>query len=746
MQNFIENIFDAIMAGRRTILISVITASLIVFLFLASMPTDIVTQTILVMFVYAGLILSNEWRHRRFGKLVFFILIALLSLRYFVWRTFETLGFEGPISFPFMILLYVAEVFGFALFTIGLFVNIAPVNREERPVPPDPTRLPSVDIFVPTYNEPEEVVTVTVAAAAQIDYPADKLNVYVLDDGGTDAKTQSSDPKVREAALERQRLLKNLCKRFGATYMTRHENLHAKAGNVNEAFKRTSGELIVILDADHVPTSDMLQRTVGHFQEREDLFLVQTPHFMVNADPLERNLETFRHMPSENEMFYRTIQKGLDFWDATLFCGSAAVLRRKALEETGGLSTETITEDAETALNLHARGWHSIYLARPMVAGLAPETFSGLIIQRTRWAQGMVQLLMLRNPFLMPGLTLGQRFGYLSSCMYWLFPVARFMFLIAPMAYLFFGLKIYNVSGPEFLVYTVPHFVGSMIYATTQFGAVRWPFIGSIYELMQSLYALPAVVSTFFNPRAPRFKVTPKGETLSEDFVSPLAKPFYFVFSLTALAFMIGFWRWFAFPGEREVLIVVSIWNFFNFISLLLALGTLAERRQLRTSPRMPAFIPVQLNLGTTQLDGHLSDLSIGGARFVPDLVTKLPYLEKSGEGEIFVPERPGHRSHILPVTRIPTYGASEDTGISLCFKPTDTKVFQEIVSLVHGDSQRWDDYWNRHDGPPPVVSTLITLMSAGIRNTGRHFALLWKQYTKSFARQPVTSAKEEIS
>ena len=125
---------------------------------------------------------------------------------------------------------------------------------------------------------------------------------------------------------------------------------------------------------------------------------MQTPHFFLNPDPLERNLETFETMPRENEMFYGVIQRGLDKWDASFFCGSAAVLRRAALDENGGFNGISITEDCETALELHARGWRSTYVDKPLIAGLQPATFASFIGQRSRWAQGMMQILMLRMP------------------------------------------------------------------------------------------------------------------------------------------------------------------------------------------------------------------------------------------------------------------------------------------------------------------------------------------------------------
>src|SRR5262249_1791834 len=155
-----------------------------------------------------------------------------------------------------------------------------------------------------------------------------------------------------------------LCRRVGAQYLTRAKNEHAKAGNVNSAMKQTQGELILILDADHVPTADILENTVGWFLRDPRLSLVQTPHFFVNPNPVEKNLQTFEFMPSDNDMFYSIIQKGLDFWNASFFCGAAGVLRRQYLEEVGGICGSTITEDAETALALHARGYRSAYIAK----------------------------------------------------------------------------------------------------------------------------------------------------------------------------------------------------------------------------------------------------------------------------------------------------------------------------------------------------------------------------------------------
>lgn len=193
-------------------------------------------------------------------------------------------------------------------------------------------------------------------------------------------------PRARQ---ERRATLTQLCAELGVNYLTRPRNEFAKAGNLNHGLAHSDGELIVVFDADHAPARSFLRETVGYFHQDPRLFLVQTPHFFINPDPVERSLGTWRRMPSENEMFYGVIQRGLDRWGGAFFCGSAAVLRREALMETDGFAHSSITEDCETALSLHARGWHSVYVDTPLIAGLQPETFASFIGQRSRWAQGM---------------------------------------------------------------------------------------------------------------------------------------------------------------------------------------------------------------------------------------------------------------------------------------------------------------------------------------------------------------------
>lgn len=552
---------------------------------------------------------------------IFIISVAsFITLRYFYWRVFNTLpsfSYE-PISFVFALGLLVAEMYGFAIYLLGAFVNIRPLKREPAPLPSDVSQWPTVSILVPSYNEDLSILEATLMAATQLNYPKHLYTVYLCDDGGTEQRRNHANPETRAGAHQRFKEFNELCQQLGCEYRTRAKNEHAKAGNLNSALAAIDSDLILILDADHVPTNDILMNTVGLFLQDPKLFLVQTPHNFLNPDPIERNLGTFGHMPGENEMFYGVIQYGLDFWGASFFCGSAAVLRREYLMQIGGISGKTITEDAETAMDLHAMGYHSAYIGTPMVAGLQPETFSGFVVQRRRWAQGMIQIFLLKNPWTRPNMNIKQRLAYTSSSGFWFFPFARMAFFCAPIIYFILGLNIYHATIPEMIAYAIPHLFAAWWLSNYLFGKVRWPFISELYETMQAVFSLPAIVKVFMNPTAPEFQVTPKGEHLEEDFISQLAMPFYLILIMNMIALGAGAVRWFAQPLDRDVILMVGLWATFDFVLLVGALGVLFERRQMRATPRMtlPLGLPVRINhIGLPDLVfGEMTDISQTGA------------------------------------------------------------------------------------------------------------------------------------
>lgn len=668
-------------------------------------------------------------------RVLYLILAAFLSVDYFYWRTFTTLGFNDLLSFSCAIILYLAELYGFVVYILSIFVNIDPLDRKPIPLKKEaPSELPSVDVMIPSYNEDAELLEVTVLSALQMDYPKDRFNVYLLDDGGTDQRCNSPDPVLAAKAKKRREELTALCQKVGAKYLTREKNVHAKAGNINSALQQTHGDLIMILDADHAPTSDFLQNTVGWFIKDPKMFLVQTPHFFINPDPIEKNLQTFAQMPSENEMFYRVIQRGLDYWNAAFFCGSAAVLRRKYIMEIGGISGDTITEDAETALTMHARGYNSAYIAKPMISGLQPETLGGFIGQRVRWAQGMLQIFLLKNPIVLPGLTLPQRLCYFSSGFFWFFAYARLVFLLAPMCFLFFGLKIYNANFVDFAAYCLPHLFAVFMVSDFLFGHVRWSFVSELYELMQSVYTFPAMLKVLMNPKAPTFNVTAKGETLTQDFISPLARPFYLflLLNLVAIGFGAGRLVW-GNVGDRFPTTITMCWAGFNVFILLAAMGALLERRQRRASPRMPANIPARVRVGDKSYVATITDLSISGASIQIDAAYETTFRTDT-KADFVVQNNNALAGE--PFNFVVRNARSEGslTNLGVQFQHKDLEELKRKVLLVNGSSDRWISFQTNREKRLGVTRSAFFLMSCGIRFSIEHFAHLM---IESNVRQP---------
>ncbi|HEY9738469.1 MAG TPA: glycosyltransferase family 2 protein, partial [Trichocoleus sp.] len=316
--------------------------------------------------------------------LVLMWLSSVVTLRYLYYRTFNTLNLDGWVNAAFSLLLYAAELYAIATLLLAYFQTLKIKDRKPVDISHIPQeQLQSVDIYIPTYNEDVEIVRKTALAALAIDYPTAKKQVYILDDG--------------RKFPERRQQLRLMCEEIGCLLMTRDNNDHAKAGNINHAMRRTQGDLILILDCDHIPSRNILTNTVGFFLNPK-VSLVQTPHWFYNPDPFERNLLTQGQVPVGNELFYKILQRGNDFWNAAFFCGSAAVVRKSHVLEIGGIAVETVTEDCHTSLRLHMLGYETVYYDKIMVAGLAPEKFSSYVGQQVRWARGMAQILRLEWP------------------------------------------------------------------------------------------------------------------------------------------------------------------------------------------------------------------------------------------------------------------------------------------------------------------------------------------------------------
>ncbi|WP_165943507.1 UDP-forming cellulose synthase catalytic subunit [Roseicella aquatilis] len=605
-------------------------------------------------------------------------LSCLVSLRYITWRLTDTLDYTSWLQTFLGAGLLLAEIY----VTIALVITYAqtawPLDRKPVPLPDDVDAWPTVDVFIPTYNESLEVVKPTVFAALALDWPREKLNVVVLDDGRR--------PEFRE-----------FCAEVGAGYMIRPDNKGAKAGNINHALTRTSGEYVVIFDCDHVPTRAFLQLTMGWMLRDKGLCMVQTPHHFYSPDPFERNLASGEAVPNESLLFYGLVQMGNDFWGATFFCGSCAVIRRTALEGIGGVPTSTVTEDCHASLRMQKAGWRTAYLRMPLAAGLATERLMLHIGQRLRWGRGMIQILRTESPLTAHGLSWPQRMCYFMAMFHFLFPLPRFVFLTAPLAWLLLGENVIAASPLAILAYAGPHILHSTMAGSRIQGHVRHSFWSEIYEAVLAVYLLPVTLATLLDPRKGKFNVTDKGGTLAEGYLDLRAVGPNMVLAAFLLFGVLNGVYGLATHApaslEFQAYALNLFWAVLCLLTVMAGLAVGRERRQARERARVGAAVRGSIRLADGRVVmARTRDLSLGGAALDAPLPEHLPengqvtLMLDVGSGSVAVP------AEVLRWT---------EDRVQVRFVPQDLRDEGNVVRAVFSRADAWVDWDDiRHDRP----------------------------------------------
>jgi cellulose synthase (UDP-forming) len=526
-------------------------------------------------------------RHPRLLRAV--ALVALLwGLGYLTWRVGWSGEGAGPIAFG---MLLATEVYGlYALAILAWF-------SWSRPTAVRPAATPGrkVDVYVCTYDEPAEVVMATLAGCRALTYPH---TTYLLDDGRR--------PEMRE-----------LAELAGAEYMTRPDNSHAKAGNLNAALPRTEGDLVFVLDADHVPMPDALDALVGYFDD-ERMALVQTPHDFFNHDSVQHYV-VGRH---EQSLFYRVVCPGKDRHGAAYWCGSAALINRRALLEIGGVATETIAEDFHTTIRLMRHGWRSRYHDEVLVQGLAPHDLDGYLLQRDRWARGNLAVFRLpESPLRAKSLNPLQRLSFLASLLAYLAPPMRLLLLLTLGLVLWTGelpMKISVVAlAALWLPYVLLNFGAGAALAR---GYMRVPESAHYELLTMEIYT--RALRCALVPGKAAFKVTPKQgrDGGGIDAVRKLHLVLFCTLLLAAgtamrLLDLAGVGPLPDLPGIAAV--VVPLLGLYELRRLLATLAAVGRRRQRRLVYRFEGDAPADLYTPAAHTTARLVDASAAGLGMV---------------------------------------------------------------------------------------------------------------------------------
>ena len=468
--------------------------------------------------------------------------------------------------------------------------------RHTRPpslTPPSPA--PRVEIWIPTYNEPLEVLEKSILAAGAVDYP--HRVVRVLDDGRRD-------------------WLQGQCRAWGVDYVTRPDRLHAKAGNLNHALSQSQADFVVIMDADFAAHRDFVRRVLPYFSD-ERLAVVQTPQTFYNTDLAQQNLGVGSGISDEQAFFYRDIQPSRDAWGGTMFCGSCAMLRVRALRDIGGFPTRSLTEDLLATLRLLGRRWKVRYLNQPLATGLAAESVQAFFVQRDRWCRGSIETLFDSDgPLRNPGLSPMQRILFIP--VYWLVtPLYYLSLIVVPTLCLLTDLNAVHIDNPADIAFTiVPTLAINLIGMTWISRGHFMPGLSTALSMATAPRLAGSALSGLLRPGRVPFKVTPKGLHGPAGLDSPTFWFFVVMSAATLAGIILAGW-----VGEQPVERQVGFpWMVFtatiNLLHFMVVLVLVRDRQRRRREERFRIHRPMRLiDEAGRPVDGFVVDMSVSGLR-----------------------------------------------------------------------------------------------------------------------------------
>ena len=511
-----------------------------------------------------------------------------LYLAYYIfWRAAYTLNTE---AFVFSLILLIAEIMGVINFYLFAMMTW---DTDSKPAP-EPLKDVTVDVFVPTYNEDISVLEATMVGCMRMRM---HHKTYLLDDG-------------------RREEVKALAAKIGCGYLTREDNKHAKAGNINAALPRTNGEFIVVLDADMVPQPDFLEKTLGYFRD-EKTAIVQMPQEFYNLDSMQHNKHgSYWH---EQQLFYHVIQPGKNNINAAFWCGSPSIVRRAALESIGGVATDSITEDFLTSIRLNAAGWRIRYHHETLAFGIAPQSFHAFSVQRLRWAQGSMKIMRSKdNPLIKRGLTMRQRLSHFAAIFTYFDAYQKLIYLLTPAILLVTGLMPLKTDmGMEFVWHWIPYFLLTML-TNSALGREYFNFIAvEKFNTLKMVTFIKASLSLLWSKNI--FRVTPKSANASVKKKDRKELRIQFIILIIiagAMVFAIinTLYGAFVIYPSTATMAVAMFWSFVNGAIIAMALHEVLKRMYARQDYRFVVSLQGSIaGKNGRAYNAEISNISRGG-------------------------------------------------------------------------------------------------------------------------------------
>jgi cellulose synthase (UDP-forming) len=524
-------------------------------------------------------------------------------------------------SLIFGTLLFVSEAVGM-FESFEHYYNMSDIVRPIKPEAPL-TWYPDVDVFIATYNEPVELVRKTVNGCVNMDYPdKKKVHIFICDDG-------------------RRPEMKALAEREGVGYIKRKDNVHAKAGNLNNALKHTTSPLVVTFDADMIPMHNFLMETVPYFYEDEvtikkKIGFIQTPQVFYNPDLFQFNLHSENRIPDEQDYFYRDVQISRNKTNSVIYGGSNTVLSREALQKIGGFVTGVITEDFATGIEIQRQGYICYAIDTPLASGLSPSDIKSLINQRIRWARGCIQTGYKANILFSKGLTLKQRMSYAASILYWYNQLKRLIYIFAPILFSVFGIIVIKCTLLEVLIFWLPMYLLATFMLKRLSGNIRNTRWTNVYETVLFPYLVPSIIAGALGLKKRKFSVTKKDALKTKKIHSILYAIPHAILSALSIVGILNCVRYTFMTGSM-VYIVILFWLINNMHTLIMSVFFMLGRNRKRMAERYKVSLHCTISMDGRKIEGITSDISESGFMIKLDFPHYIPSdkeLEATLQGE----------------------------------------------------------------------------------------------------------------
>lgn len=522
-------------------------------------------------------------------KKILYCLAIILSAIYLIWRIGWTIPWEQSFwVLLYAIILWVCEVISNLTAYITIIFRMLPPKKElkmDLHQVLDTWQVPDVDVLIATHNEDRDLLEKTVNGATYMNYPKDKLHIYICDDGNR--------PEIKELADQ-----------YGVGYIGLKDNHDAKSGNLNHALSLLTSPLFVDFDSDMIPYTNFLQETVPYFQQNwldykndpdhtQPLGYVQTPQSFYENDIFQYNLFSERIVANEQNFFSRDVNVLYGQHGYAIFTGSNALFLRQAVDKAGGFPTKTLTEDFELGARVNIAGYSSFSTTEPQSAGTTPLDLKGVIKQRSRWARGVVQSCRNLHIFLNPKIAWTHKVILANTYFYWWSFFRRLIYIAAPILFAVWKIQVVDTNFWLLMLMWAPGY--ALLHtvlgdSSSRFRNERW---GEVQETFFAPYLFLPVILQTLHIKKRGFQVTQKSyqrNWLDRVYLLPhLAM--WLLTTYAIIKFNYGKWG-------SEILYgaVITFWLLMHWINLSFAVFIAMGRQVFRQQTRFPRKITGTIN------------------------------------------------------------------------------------------------------------------------------------------------------